>query len=140
MNQQNEILILEELLYVIKKIGYSKTLNLLKKNNKEIVINDPFHLYILDTVCKTFKIEVKDLLENRYVRGDRKYVIGFCVYYLYQDYTLGEICKNVFKNKNKALLAAYKTLISKLNKKDLPYFEIKEELDKKIENYKIKNK
>jgi hypothetical protein len=31
-------------------------------------------------------------------------------------------------------------LIFDLTKKDLPYFEIKEELDKKIENYKLKNK
>jgi hypothetical protein len=31
-------------------------------------------------------------------------------------------------------------MIFELTKKDLPYYEIKEDLDKKIENFKLKNK
>ena len=136
MKQQDNIEILEHLLTSVKNRGYKNTLKLLKENHKETIITNEQDLFIIDTVCDKFNISKDDLFYGRYVHGDRKYAIGFCVHYLYQNKTLGEISKHIFKNKNKALLNRYRQMIIDLNKKDLPYFEIKQELDKKIENNK----
>lgn len=139
MNQQNDIEILEELLSSVKNKGYKKTLNLLKGFNEvQIDIIDPYDTFVIDLICNKFSITTDELVLDRYVRGDRKYAIGFAVYYLYQERTLGYICKHIFKNKNKALLGRYRQLIFDLNKKDLPYFELKENLDKEVESFKTK--
>lgn len=136
MKQQDNIEILEQLLQSVKSRGYKSTLNLLKENHKETIIENEYDLFVLETICEQFNVTQEQLLYDRYVHGDRKYAIGFCVHYLYQKRTLGEIAKHIFKNKNKALLNRYRQMIIDLTKKDLPYFEIKQELDKKIENFK----
>jgi hypothetical protein len=136
MKQQDNIEILEQLLHSVKNRGYKNTLKLLKDNHKETTITNEYDLFVIYTICEQFNITQEELLYSRYVHGDRKYAIGFCVHYMYQKRTLGEIAKNIFKNKNKALLNRYRQMIIDLNKKDLPYFEIKQELDKKIENFK----
>ena len=141
MNQQNEIVLLEELMSLVKNKGYTKTINILKKNNSTIFeLDNDYDKFVVNLVSETFEIELHDLLQSRYSRGNMKYAIGFCVYYLYQNKTLGYIGKNIFKDKNLTLLSRYRQMIFDLNKKDLPYYEIKEDLDKKIENFKLKNK
>jgi len=141
MNQQNEIVLLEELLSLVKNKGYTKAINILKKNNSSIFnLDNEYDKFVVQIIAETFELSTTDLLQSRYARGNMKYAIGFCVYYLYQNKTLGYIGKNIFKDKNLTLLSRYRQLIFDLTKKDLPHFEIKEELDKKIENYKLKNK
>jgi hypothetical protein len=141
MNQQNEIVLLEELLSLVKNKGYTKAINILKKNNTSIFnLDNEYDKFVVEMIAETFELSTTDLLQSRYSRGNMKYAIGFCVYYLYQNKTLGYIGKNIFKDKNLTLLSRYRQLIFDLTKKDLPYFEIKEDLDKKIENYKLKNK
>lgn len=141
MNQNNELILLEELLSIVKNKGYAKTINILKKNNSSVFeLNNDYDKFVVNIVSETFEIESHDLLQSRYSRGSMKYAIGFCVYYLYQNKTLGYIGKNIFKDKNLTLLSRYRQMIFDLNKKDLPYYEIKEDLDKKIENFKLKNK
>lgn len=141
MNQQNEIVLLEELMSLVKNKGYTKTINILKKNNSTVFeLENDYDKFVVNLVSETFEIESHDLLQSRYSRGNMKYAIGFCVYYLYQNKTLGYIGKNIFKDKNLTLLSRYRQMIFDLNKKDLPYYEIKEDLDKKIENFKLKNK
>lgn len=141
MNQQNEIVLLEELLSLVKNKGYTKAINILKKNNTSIFnLDNEYDKFVVEMIAETFELSTTDLLQSRYSRGNMKYAIGFCVYYLYQNKTLGYIGKNIFKDKNLTLLSRYRQLIFDLTKKDLPYIEIKEELDKKIENYKLKNK
>ena len=141
MNQQNEIILLEELISIVKNKGYTKTLNILKKNNTSFFeIDNSYDKFVVNLIANTFEIDSNDLLQSRYSRGNMKYAIGFSVYYLYQERTLGYIGKNIFKDKNLTLLSRYRQMIFELNKKDLPYYEIKEDLDKKIENFKLKNK
>lgn len=141
MNQNNEFILLEELLSIVKNKGYAKTINILKKNNSSVFeLNNDYDKFVVNLVSETFEIESHELLQSRYSRGNMKYAIGFCVYYLYQNKTLGYIGKNIFKDKNLTLLSRYRQMIFDLNKKDLPYYEIKEDLDKKIENFKLKNK
>jgi len=141
MNQQNEIILLEELLSIVKNKGYTKTLNILKKNNSSIFeIENSYDKFVISLIADTFEMDSNDLLQSRYSRGNMKYAIGFSVYYLYQEKTLGYIGKNTFKDKNLTLLSRYRQMIFDLTKKDLPYFDMKDKLDKKIENFKLKNK
>lgn len=141
MNQQNEIILLEELLSIVKNKGYTKTLNILKKNNSSIFeIENSYDKFVISLIADTFDMDSNELLQSRYSRGNMKYAIGFSVYYLYQEKTLGYIGKNIFKDKNLTLLSRYRQMIFDLTKKDLPYFDMKDKLDKKIENFKLKNK
>lgn len=139
MSQEDVIEILENLLLSIKQRGYKKTLNLLKPDVKTEIVLDNFQVSVLNSVCQEFNLEVTDLIENRYARGNNKYAVGFCVHYLYSKFTLGDIHKNIFKNKTKTLLSKYRTMILELNKNEKveeikKIIEIKERLDSKIEN------
>lgn len=141
MNQQNEIILLEELLSIVKNKGYTKTMNILKKNNTSLYeLDNPYDKFVIEQVSAAFQLDSNELLQSRYSRGNMKYAIGFSVYYLYQNRTLGYIGKNIFKDKNLTLLSRYRQMIFDLTKKDLPYYDMKQDLDKIIENFKFKNK
>ncbi len=141
MNQQNEIILLEELLSIVKNKGYTKTMNILKKNNTSLYeLDNPYDKFVIEQVSAAFQLDSNELLQSRYSRGNMKYAIGFSVYYLYQNRTLGYIGKNIFKDKNLTLLSRYRQMIFDLTKKDLPYYDMKQDLDKIIENFKLKNK
>ena len=140
MGQEETIQILEELLTSVKVRGYKKTLSALKtETNKKIENLDDFDKYVLDCVTEELNITINDLLFSRYTRGNNKYAIGFCVYYLNDKKPMGEIHKKIFINKNKSLLTRYRQIIFNLNKShkaDIKFIEIKNNLDKKIQNYK----
>ena len=142
MGQEETIQILEELLTSVKIRGYKKTLNVLKtETNKKIENLDEFDSFVIGVVSDELKIPVKDLLFSRYTRGDNKYAIGFCVYYLNERKPMGEIHKKIFVNKNKSLLTRYRQIIYNLNKShktDIKFLEIKNNLDSKIGKYKQK--
>jgi hypothetical protein len=120
----------------IKRFGVRKTLKHLSLENKSE--RPLFHGYVNDVltnVCECFNINVEDLLNSKYVRGDQKYAIGFCVHYLYPEKSLTEICHVLFVNRNKTILSKYKNIIEHLNtkhKSDQKYLKIKETLDKKL--------
>ena len=139
MGQEETIQILEELLTSVKVRGYKKTLSALKiETNKKIENLDDFDKYVLDCVTEELNITINDLLFSRYTRGNNKYAIGFCVYYLNDKKPMGEIHKKIFINKNKSLLTRYRQIIFNLNKShkaDIKFIEIKNNLDKKIQNY-----
>lgn len=143
MSNEETIEILEELLNSVKARGFRKTLNVLKTEKQNTIhLNSPYEKFVVETIAETFNLTINSLLFSRYVRGENKYAIGFCVYYLYDSMTLGEIHKKVFKNKNKTLLSKYRQIIYDLNKAhktDHKYIDIKEILDQKIENYKKNN-
>jgi hypothetical protein len=128
--------ILDAISKYIKRFGVKKTLKHLSLENKN---EKPlFHGYVNDVltnVCESFSINIEDLLNSKYVRGDQKYAIGFCVHYLYPEKSLTEICQVLFVNRNKTILSKYKNIIEHLNtkhKSDQKYLKIKETLDKKL--------
>ena len=143
MKQVESIEILEELMNSIKDRGYHKTLTMLRTDKeKNLEIINPYDKYVMDIVCESFNITLDDILFGRYMRGENKYAIGFCVYYLYDNKSLGEIHRTIFKNKNKTLLSKYRQIIFDLranNQIDKKFIAIKNELDRKIENYKKEN-
>lgn len=144
MNQDETTEMLHELLRSIKIRGFRKTLNLLKNNQrKPVEIVEPLDIFIINAVCDVFNVTQDELLNGKYLRGENKYAIGMCVYYLYENKSLGEIHKRIFINKNKTLLSKYRQLIFDLKpsyKEDVKILAIKTELEKRIENYKKENK
>jgi hypothetical protein len=140
MKQEENINLLQKVLDSISKRGYKKTLDLLSfKIEDNIVLRKAKDKLIVLEVTKAFNISKEDLFYSRYERGELKYAIGFCVYYLYKYKTLGEIFKTIFKNKNKSQLSKYRQLIVELNPKieqDKKYITLLEVLDQKIENIK----
>jgi hypothetical protein len=143
MSQEETIEILEELLNSVKSRGYKKTLTVLKTEKmKKVNLTTPFEHFIVKSVADAFCITENDLIFSRYIRGENKYAIGFCVYYLYDNASLGEIHKKIFKHKNKTLLSKYRQIIFDLranNVVDKKFIAIKTDLDKKIENFKKNN-
>ena len=143
MSQEETIEILEELLNSVKSRGYKKTLRVLKTENlKKANITTPFEQFVVKSVDDAFEITEDELIFSRYILGENKYAIGFCVYYLYDNASLGEIHKKIFKHKNKTLLSKYRQIVFDLratNVVDKKFIAIKIELDKKIENFKKNN-
>jgi hypothetical protein len=141
MTQDDSIEILEVLLTSVKTRGYKKTLNLLKTDTNSNYTFSDFENLVLISVSDEFNVSMSDLINNRYLRGDNKYAVGFCVHYLYSKFTLGEIHKNIFRSKTKTLLSKYRSMILELSKNGKvaeikKIIEIKERLDSKIETIK----
>ena len=137
MRQSENIDLLQKVLESVSRRGYKKTLDLLSfKVEDNVILRKTKDKLIIAEVIKAFNISKDDLFLSRYERGELKYAIGFCVYYLYKYKTLGEIYKTIFKNKNKAQLSKYRQLIVELNPKieqDKKYITLLETLNKIIE-------
>lgn len=140
MNQEETIEILNELLKSIKSRGFRKTINVLKtQNQKEVELTDPFDVFVIESVCSCFNITKDNLLYSKYLRGENKYAIGLCVYYIYENKSLGEIHKKIFVNKNKTLLSKYRQIIYDLNPnhiEDQKILAIKKDIDILIDKFK----
>jgi hypothetical protein len=122
----------------IKQNGIKKTISLLsKKDSEHNFFEDEYTNLVLSSICEEFSYNLDELLYSKYLRGDYKIAVGFCVYYLYDKISLGDISNYIFKNKHKSLLSRYKALIDNLNpkyKSDLPFIKIKDTLTKIILN------
>ncbi len=115
--------------------GVEKTLGVLSIEQDQLEFTDPYTKLVIDLVCQSFSIYPKQLIEARYLRGEYKYALGFCVYYLYKQQSLGDIRKNIFPSKDVTLLSKYRLLIEELkptHRSDINYVNIKTELDKRI--------
>ena len=116
-------------------------MNILKTDTNSNYTFSDFENLVLISVSEEFNVSMSDLINNRYLRGDNKYAVGFCVHYLYSKFTLGEIHKNIFRSKTKTLLSKYRSMILELSKNGKvaeikKIIEIKERLDSKIETIK----
>jgi len=140
MNQEETIEIIEELLKSVKLRGLKKTLQVLRVESFDSVqLTNPFAINIIQTIADEFNVLVEDMVNSRYIRGDYKYAIGFSVYYLYDQMTLGEIHKTIFRNKTKTLLSKYRQIILDLEKSERvnkKYIDIKQKLDEKFQTTK----
>jgi hypothetical protein len=127
-------------LNTLKKKGSLETLKILERKTREVNIEDEHLKNVVSIVCDEFSIGMEELIYDRYIRGENKYAIGFCLYYLYGDYSFGDLQKKgVFQYKDKSVLSRYRQLIEALNPKfkaDIPYIKIKDRLDKKIKELK----
>jgi hypothetical protein len=128
--------VLDAISKYVKKFGVKRTLKHLSlENNSDKQVFEGYINDVITNVCECFSINIEDLLHSKYIRGDQKYAIGFCVHYLYPEKSLREICEVVFINRNKTILSKYKNIIEHLNSKhksDQKYLKIKESLDKKL--------
>jgi hypothetical protein len=138
--QEIEFKLFQAFLNTLKKKGAVETLKILETKTREVNIEDEYLRSVVSIVCEEFSIEMEELIYDRYIRGENKYAIGFCLHYLYGYYSLGDIQKKgVFEHKDKSVLSRYRQLIDGLNprfKADIPYIKVKDRLDKKIKELK----
>lgn len=133
--------VFQAFLNILKKNGSNGTLKILnEKYESDFGIKDEYILNVLTLVCNEMSMSLHDLLYEKHKKGDNKYAIGFCVYYLHQNYSYGELKKNgVFIHKDTSLLSKYKSIIDNLNrnyKSDKLYIELKDRLDIQIKTVK----
>ena len=140
MAQEEVLELLGELTRNVEQNGYKKTLNLLKSQTKKPLTKpEGLTKEIIDVVLSHFSMTFEKLISVRYNRGDNKYIIGFCVFYLYGPMSLGSIHRDIFPTVSKSLLSRYKQLIMELNPKfdsDKKYCQVKDVLDKQIRSNK----
>jgi hypothetical protein len=135
LNQEDTIEVLSVLLQSLKNKGLKKTINLLKGEKSTEIHFDDDTKFIVDSVCNEFDVSFNDIVNSKYSRGEKKYIIGFIVYYLYQYTSLNAIQKSIFTTLTKALLSTYKQLIFDLDKDKIhndKFISIKKKLDNKI--------
>lgn len=136
MNQEDTFILFTVLLNSLKNRGLKKTINLLNDNkDTQIIVLEDKTLKLVDAVCLEFNTSFQEVYNSKFSRGEKKYIIGFIVYYLYKNYTLSEIKNNVFTFLSRGLLSSYKQLIFDLDKNKIAnekYIKIKNNLDLKI--------
>ena len=142
MSHQDENLeLLEMLLSSIKLRGYKKTLSILQiGDSTNVSVTDPYELFVIQSVVDEFEISLDDILYNKFIRGINKYAVGFCVYYLYDNRTMGDLRRRIFRGRSTTLLSKYRQMILQLDEdifEHKKYLKIKKGLDKKIKNYKL---
>lgn len=130
--QENTIALelLNTLSEYIKENGVQAAIKHLNVAPKELTDNYPKR--VLHEVAYAFGITTDTLINAKYIRGDQKYAIGFCVHYLYPTLSITEIANSIFIQRDKAVLSRYRCIIEKLNPKhkaDKDYLKIKQELD-----------
>lgn len=139
VSEEMPIELFQAFINILKKNGIKGTMKILNKAD-EIEIKDVYVSKVLHTIADEFSINLNDILYDKYKRGENKYVVGFCVYYLYQDYSMNDLKKlGVFVDKDFSVLSRYRQLIENLNIKidnDITYIKTKQKLDLKIKEIK----
>jgi hypothetical protein len=131
------LVLLTHLRKFLDKYGVEKTIAHLsfEEDNAPILFPTDKAAVIVKTVAEAFNLTMRELLYSSYARGEVKFAIGFCAYYLYEDMSIGEMRNEIFINKDKSTISRYKGIIEALNpkyKSDMKYILIKETLDKTL--------
>lgn len=141
MGDNIEVLI-ENLLESIRLRGFKKTNQILSVFGEDNILEkDDFVSFVVSNVCKLTNVEVSQLIHGKYNRGEHKFALGLCVYYLYDSYSLNEIQRRLFTTKSKNLLSRYKSIVYNLNSKykaDQNKLATKKQMDELIKSYKNK--
>ena len=137
MVENTELNLLTQLFKFVGKHGIDKTISHLseKDNNAPVVLPNDYANIVVKEVTDVFQLTIRDLLYGKYARGETKFAIGFCAYYLYKSMSIQEIRNMVFPTRDKSIVSKYRNIIENLNpkyKNDFKYIAIKETLDKKL--------
>jgi hypothetical protein len=139
----NTIELIEKLLESVRIRGFKKTSEILSVYGEENILQkDKFVSHIVENVCRLTNIEINQIIQGKYNRGEHKFAIGLCVYYLYDSYSLNEINRKLFVTKSKNLLSRYKSIVYNLNpkyKSDANRIMIKKQMDEIVKKYILKN-
>jgi hypothetical protein len=84
-SQEIPLELFQTFINIFKKNGAEGTMKILNKGKKDIEIEDSYVQSVLEVVASEFSMDLNDILYDKYVRGENKYAIGFCIYYLYKD-------------------------------------------------------
>lgn len=135
MSHEETVEILEELLKSVRTRGLKKTLGLLKSSGSgQSDVTDPFDSFVINETLSHFSMTYDELFYSRYIRGERKYVLGLCVHFLYNKRTLGEIRRSIVPTKTKQLLGRYRQIVLELSPKNpehAKYISFMQDMEKK---------
>ena len=138
----NTVDLVENLLESLRIRGFKKTSQILSVYGEESILEkDIFVSFVVENVCKLTNVEMSQLIHGKYNRGEHKFAIGLCVYYLYDSYSLSEINRRLFVTKSKNLLSRYKAIVYNLNarfKADEGRIKIKKQMDEIVKKYNKK--
>lgn len=134
--------LIENLLDSVRLRGFKKTNQILSVYGEDNILEkDEFVSFVVSNVCRITNVEISQLIHGKYNRGEHKFALGLCVYYLYDSYSLNEIQRRLFTTKSKNLLSRYKSIVYNLNSKfksDQNKLATKKEMDELIKKYKKK--
>lgn len=133
--------LLDVFLLAVDELGIQKTNKALRveiKKKKSLTNSDAF--FIVSAVAELLEISVEEIYRGTGRKNDRRYAIGFCAYYLHYifKYPMDEVCY-MLRKQNEWTVYKYSLSIKCLNPNhasDQPYIEIKELLDKRVQEHK----
>lgn len=137
--EDTSVEVFQAFINILKKNGIKETMKILNKADT-IAIKDIYVSKVLNIIADEFSLNLNDILFEKYKRGENRYAVGFCLYYLYEDYSMNDLRKlGVFVDKDFSVLSRYRQLIENLNPKvenDIIYIKTKSKLDIKIKEIK----
>jgi chitinase len=136
-NSFESVNLVNELLESLKEIGVDGVTTLLQNaRSKTLTLNDKNVEFVLKMVSNHYKRSMDELINTRSRDGKRRNAIGFCVYYLHNqfEYSFGQL-QYVFKM-DKSWLSRLNAMIKRDGKrKGSVNFEVKQKFDLIIKEY-----
>lgn len=126
--------LIDELHKCVVLYGPEETLKILKEAQyKKIEYTDERVMAVVKKVCDVMNIAEGEIFYGKGRKNERRYAIGFCVYYLTADayfHIRFDEVKELLKKENVQILYWYKSIIDKLDSRHTH--------DKKLVEYKNK--
>lgn len=130
-----------EIFHCIEVFGLEKTIEILYTHRAEALrLQDENAVAVLSIVCRQFDLTVYELISGRGRKNDRMMAIGFCVYFLKNefDYKPTDISSTI--RRDRTICWRYCKKVQKLNEKnttDVRYIEIRNKCRDEIERFKM---
>lgn len=129
---------------LVSLVGVEKTAHILEDNyKKRSLVNNTDAVYLRQLVGSVLGCTEQEMLYGRSRNPTRYFSVGFCCYYLhiYLKYDIEEVLHMMNKNQS----VCYKSMkaVGRLNERyfaDQKYIEIKDRLDKTVNEYKLTKK
>ena len=143
MSNTPQITLIEELFDCIESYGIKTTINILK-NAKQFDFNDLTvkSKFVIDIVCKTFKISEKELLHERTNAGTRTDALATTAFILYTYFDLTHLAIGKILIKERSQVTKYVNRIKSLDRLHPEDKKLIDKIDliiKKIELANTKN-
>lgn len=126
--------LINQLFRTVEVLGLEKTHTVLvEAMTEKVVFTDKKVEYVVTTICGHFNVPVAEVIYGNGRKNDRKYVIAFCSYYLFEIYKYDIEAVSANLKKDVTLCHKYKKMIRTLNDhhvSDRKYLNFKKELDK----------
>ncbi len=137
---KNDFKLIEELVITVDKIGYDKTLEVIRNSrnlakNKDIVLQE----YIIQQVCSSFSFSKNELLDGN-SNGDRINAIAICSYLLKKNLDYSQSKIGAILKKDDSVISKYIKKVNLLNenyKQDILILDKINIIQSKFREFKI---